>query len=49
MASDVKTNSERLKCLRFIDQAYLFMRNIPGSPPYWQKFKKEAVAHGTPT
>ena len=43
-ASYVKTNSERLKRLMFTDKAYLFMRNIPGSPPYWQKFRKEAIA-----
>ena len=26
------------------DQAYLFLRQIPGTPPYWQKFMYEVVA-----
>ncbi len=26
------------------DQAYLFLRQIPGTPPYWQKFLYEVVA-----
>ena len=26
------------------DQAYLFLRQISGSPPYWQKFMYEVVA-----
>ena len=26
------------------DQAYLFLRQIPGMPPYWQKFLYEVVA-----
>ena len=26
------------------DQAYLFLRQIPGSPPYWQKLMYKAVA-----
>ena len=26
------------------DQAYLFLRQIPGTPPYWQRFMCEVVA-----
>ena len=26
------------------DQAYLFLRQIPGTPPYWQRFMYEVVA-----
>ena len=26
------------------DQAYLFLRQIPGTPPYWQQFMYEVVA-----
>ena len=26
------------------DQAYLFLRQIPGTPPYWQKFMYEVIA-----
>ena len=26
------------------DQAYLFLRQIPGTPPYWQTFMYELVA-----
>ena len=44
IASNVKRNSKKLKHLMFTDQAYLFMQNIPGSLPYWQKFKKKAIA-----
>ena len=33
-----------MKNLIFKDQAYLFLRGIPGSPPYWQKFMYEVIA-----
>ena len=26
------------------DQAYLFLRHIPGTPPYWQKFMYDILA-----
>ncbi len=43
-ASQVKSNSQAFQNLLFQDQAYLFLRQIPGSPPYWQKFMYEVVA-----
>ena len=43
-ASQVRSNSEILQHLVSQDQAYLFLRQIPGSPPYWQKFMYEVVA-----
>ena len=43
-ASQVKSNSQAFQNLLFQDQAYLFLRQIPGSPPYWQKFMYEIVA-----
>ena len=43
-ACDVKNSTDRLKQLIFADQVYLCLRNIPGSPPYWQNFKREATA-----
>ena len=36
--------STSVKNLIFSDQAYLFMRNIPGSPSYWQRFLFEVLA-----
>ena len=38
------SNTEAFQNLLFQDQAYLFLRKIPGSPPYWQKFMYEVVA-----
>lgn len=35
-ASQVRTNTQILQNLISQDQAYLFLRQIPGSPPYWQ-------------
>ena len=26
------------------DQAYLFLKQIPGTPPYWEKFMYRVVA-----
>lgn len=43
-ASHLKSNVQSLKNLIFQDQAYLFLRQIPGTPPYWQKFMYEVVA-----
>ena len=43
-ASSIRTDKQKLTNLIFKDQAYLFMRQIPGSPPYWQKFMYEVVA-----
>ena len=43
-ASALRTDNERIQNLVCKDQAYLFMRQIPGSPPYWQKFMYEVVA-----
>ena len=43
-ASQVRTNTQILQNLISQDQAYLFLRQIPGSSPYWQKFMYEVVA-----
>lgn len=43
-ASHLKSNVQSLKNHLFQDQAYLFLRQIPGTPPYWQKFMYEVVA-----
>ena len=43
-ASSIRSDREHLENLISKDQAYLFMRQIPGSPPYWQKFIYEVVA-----
>lgn len=43
-ASQVRSNTQILQNLISQDQAYLFLRQIPGSPPYWQKFMYEVVA-----
>jgi hypothetical protein len=43
-ASQVKSNTQDFQNLLLQDQAYLFLRQIPGSPPYWQKFMYEVVA-----
>ena len=42
-ASQVKSNSQDFQNL-LQDQAYLFLRQIPGSPPHCQKFMYEVVA-----
>ncbi|KAL9977715.1 hypothetical protein ACROYT_G015152 [Oculina patagonica] len=43
-ALQLKSNQQYVKNLIFKDQAYLFLRNIPGSPPYWQKFMFEVLS-----
>ena len=43
-ASSIRSNKENLQSLISKDQAYLFMRQIPGSPPNWQKFMYEVIA-----
>ncbi len=43
-ASEIKSNVNKLKSLICQDQAYLFLRQIPGTPPYWQKLMYEVVA-----
>ena len=43
-ASQIKSDVNKLKSLVCQDQAYLFLRQIPGTPPYWQKFMYEVVA-----
>lgn len=43
-ASHLNFNVQSLKNLIFQDQAYLFLRQIPRTPPYWQKFMYEVVA-----
>ena len=42
--STIRTDKQSLQNLICKDQAYLFMRQIPGCPPYWQKFMFEVVA-----
>ena len=42
-ASQVKSNTQDFQNLLLQGQAYLFLRQIPGSP-YWQKFMFEIVA-----
>ena len=44
VTSQIRSNSHILQNLVSQDQAYLFLRQIPGSPPYWQKFMYEVVA-----
>ena len=43
-ASQFRSNDQCVKNLIFKDQVYLFLRGIPGSPPYWQKFMYEVIA-----
>ena len=43
-ASVIRSNAQSLQSLISKDQAYLFLRHIPGSPPYWQRFMYEVVA-----
>ena len=42
--SQIRGNVHTLQNLVCQDQAYLFLRQIPGTPPYWQKFMYEVVA-----
>jgi hypothetical protein len=41
MKSDVNKLKKSMVCQ---DQAYLFLRQVPGTPPYWQKFMYEVIA-----
>ena len=43
-ASQLRNNPERLTNLICQDQACLFLRQIPGTAPYWQKFMYEVIA-----
>ena len=44
-ASQVRDiSSSTLNHLIFSDQAYYFMKNIPGSPAYWKTFLFDVVA-----
>ena len=43
-ASQIKSDVNKLKSLVCQEQAYLFLRQIPGTPPYWQKFMYEVIA-----
>ena len=44
-ASQIRSNNmQNLQNLISQDQAYLFLRQIPGTPPYWQNFMYEVVA-----
>lgn len=42
-ASPLRANTQRLVNLICQDQAYLFLMQIPGTPPYWQKFMYEVI------
>ena len=44
VASDLRSNVQRLKNLVFQDQVYLVLRHVSGSPPYQLKFMYEVVA-----
>jgi hypothetical protein len=43
-ASQIRSNVQSLQNLSCQDQAYLFLRQMSGTPPYWQKFMFEVVA-----
>ena len=44
-AGEVRSmDSSSFQNLIFSDQAYLFMKNIPGSPSYWKRFMYEVIA-----
>jgi len=43
-ASQLRNDAQSLQNLICQEQAYLFLRQIPGTPPYWQKFMYEVVA-----
>ena len=49
----MKSDVNKLKSMVCQDQAYLFLRQVPGTPPYWQKFMYEVIANvkqlGIPT
>ena len=43
-ASQIKSDINKLKSLVCQEQAYLFLRQIPGTQPYWKKFMYEVIA-----
>lgn len=43
-AAQLRSSSQNLQNLISQDQAYLFLRQIPDTPPYWQKFMYVIVA-----
>ena len=43
-ASHIRSSGQTLRNLICQDQAYLFLRQIPGTPSYWQRFMYEVVA-----
>ena len=43
-ASNIRSSVQTLQNLICKDQAYLFLRQIPDTPPYWQRFMYEVVA-----
>ena len=44
MDSQIRSNVQTLQNLICQHQAYLFLRQILGTPPYWQRFMYEVVA-----
>ena len=43
-ASQIRSSVQSLQNLISQDQAYVLLRQIPGTPPYWQGFMYEVVA-----
>ena len=43
-ASQIRSNDACVRNLIFKDQAYLFLRDVPGSAPYWQKFMFQVMS-----
>lgn len=43
-AAQLRSSPQGLQNLICQEQAYLFLRQSPGTPPYWQKFMYEVVA-----
>jgi len=43
-ASQIRSSVQALQNLIWQDQAYVLLRQIPGTPPYWQRFMSEVVA-----
>ena len=43
-ASQIISSVQTLQNLICQNQAYLLLRQIPGTPPYWQRFMYEVVA-----
>ena len=42
--SQIRSDVNKFNSLVCQDQAYLFLRQVPGTPPYWQRFMYEVVA-----